>query len=233
MMARWAKMVEWGHLLLPIHLIMFSRLMPQEGKFFDLFDAHAEQMVQGSRALLNMLNAFNRSGEEAVTQCGLVDEAEGRGDEIKNETISQLHKSFITPLDREEIHQLCTGFDGILDLIQDIAHTISVYDVRHITDDAIRLSELIVGCTEYLKQMVFLLRSMDNAREILDLHNKVDALEYEADQIMRKAISHLFRDEPDVRELIKFKAVYELLELVTDRCEEVAIVIEGIVLENS
>ena len=212
---------------------MFSRLMPQEGKFFDLFDAHAEQMVQGSHALLNMLNTFNHSTTQADSQRALVDACEERGDKIKAETLQQLHKSFITPLDREEIHQLSTGFDGILDLIQDSAHTISLYNIRHVPEEAIRLSELIVGCTEYLKQAVFLLRSMDNASEILAFCNKIDGLEYQADQIMRGAISRLFRDEPDVRELIKFKAIYELLEVITDRCEETAIIIEGIVLENS
>lgn len=212
---------------------MFSRLMPQEGKFFDLFDAHAEQMVQGSHALLKMLNTFNHSATEADSQRALVDASEERGDKIKTKTLRQLHKSFITPLDREEIHQLSTGFDGILDLIQDSAHTISLYNIRHVPAEAIRLSELIVGCTEYLKQAVFLLRSMDNASEILAFCDKIDGLESQADQIMRGAISRLFRDEPDVRELIKFKAIYELLEVITDRCEETAIIIEGIVLENS
>lgn len=207
--------------------------MPQEGKFFDLFDAHAEQMVQGSRALLDMLTTFNQSNVEADRRCTLVDEAEDHGDKIKAETMRQLHKSFITPLDREEIHQLSTGFDGILDLVQDVAHTISLYNIHHVTNDAIRLSELIVGCTERLQKAVSLLRSMDNASQILGFCNEIDTLEYEADQVMRDAMSRLFRDEPDVRELIKFKAVYELLELVTDRCEDVAILIEGIVLENS
>lgn len=212
---------------------MFARLMPQEGKFFDLFDAHAEQMVQGSRALLEMLNTFNHSSAEADGQRALVDAAEDRGDQIKAETMRQLHKSFITPLDREEIHQLSTGFDGILDLVQDVAHTISLYNIHHVTNEAIRLSELIVSCTECLQKAVSLLHSMDNANQILGFCNEIDTLEYEADQVMRDAMSHLFRDEPDVRELIKFKAIYELLELVTDRCEEVAIIIEGIVLENS
>ena len=207
--------------------------MPQEGKFFDLFNAHAEQMVQGSRTLLSMLRVFNQSDEEAARQCNLIDEAEDRADKIKIETMRQLHKSFITPLDREEIHQLSNCIDGILDLIQDVAHTISLYNIRHITDEAIRLSELIVGCAGRVQKAIALLHSMDNVVEILKLCNEVDALEYEADQVMRGAMSRLFRDEPDVRELIKFKAVYELLELVTDRCEDVAIIIEGIVLENS
>ena len=207
--------------------------MPQEGKFFELFNAHAEQVVFGSRTLLELLTVFNHSDEEAAKQCDVIDEAEDRADRIKHETMRQLHKSFITPLDREEIHQLITGLDAILDLIQDSAHTISLYNIRHITAEAVRLSELILGCAERVQKAVSMLPSMDNAPEVLKLCREIDQLESEADREMRGAMSRLFREEPDVRELIKYKAIYELLETVTDRCEDVANLIEGIVLENS
>ena len=207
--------------------------MPQEGKFFDLFNAHAEQVVLGSKTLVNMLTVFNQSDEEAAKLCDLIDEVEGQADSITHETMRQLHKSFITPLDREEIHLLITNLDGILDLIQDAAHTVSLYNIRHITAESIRLSELILACAERVQKAVRLLHSMDNAVEILKLCHEIDQLESEAYREMRGAMSRLFRDEPDVRELIKFKAIYELLETVTDRCEDVANIIEGIVLENS
>ena len=207
--------------------------MPQEGKFFELFNAHAEQVVFGSKTLLSLLTVFNNSDEEAARQCDIIDEAEDSADRIKHETMRQLHKSFITPLDREEIHQLITGLDAILDLIQDSAHTISLYNIRHITVEAVKLSELILGCAERVQKAVFMLPSMDNAPEILKLCREIDQLESEADREMRGAMSRLFREEPDVRELIKYKAIYELLETVTDRCEDVANLIEGIVVENS
>lgn len=207
--------------------------MPQEGKFFELFNAHAEQVVLGSKTLVNLLTVFNHSDEEAAKQCDVIDEAEDQADRIKHETMRQLHKSFITPLDREEIHQLITGLDGILDLIQDSAHTVSLYNIRHITAEAVRLSELILACAECLQKAVFMLPSMDNAAEILKLCREIDQFESEADREMRGAMSRLFREEPDVRELIKYKAIYELLETVTDRCEDVANLIEGIVVENS
>ena len=145
----------------------------------------------------------------------------------------QLHKSFITPLDREEIHQLITSLDDILDLIQDVAHTVTLYDVKKVTAEAVTLGNICRSCCERVKAAVALLRSMDNGAEILKICFEIDQLESEADDEMRGAMSRLFREEPDVRELIKFKAIYELLETVTDRCEDVANLIEGIVLENS
>jgi predicted phosphate transport protein (TIGR00153 family) len=207
--------------------------MPREGKFFELFNSHAELVVRGATSMVDLLTVFNRSDEEAAKQCEAVDLAEKAADKITHETMRQLHISFITPLDREEIHQLITNLDSILDLFQDAAHTVTLYNIRHITPQAIRLSELGLACAERIRAAVQLLPSMDNGPQILKLCREVDELESEADREMRAAMSGLFRDEPDVRELIKYKAIYELLETVTDRCEDVASIIEGIVLENS
>jgi uncharacterized protein len=212
---------------------MFARFMPQEGKFFDLFNAHAEQIVEGSHTLVALLLAHNDSEEAALALCDAIDVIENRADGITHETMRQLHKSFITPLDREEIHQLITAQDDILDLIQDVAHTLTLYDVKHITPEALRLGELCRSCCERVRAAVALLPSMDNGPQILKICHEIDQLESEADREMRGAMSRLFREEPDVRDLIKFKAIYELLEVVTDRCEDVANIIEGIVIENS
>ena len=212
---------------------MFARFMPQEGKFFDLFNSHAEQVVLGSQALVALLSVINESDSEAAKQCEIIDTIENRADSITHETMRQLHKSFITPLDREEIHQLITRLDDILDLIQDVAHTITLYNVNRITVEAISLGELCRSCCERVRAAVALLPSMDNGAQILKICHEIDQLESAADREMRGAMSRLFREEPDVRELIKFKAIYELLETVTDRCEDVANIIEGIVLENS
>jgi predicted phosphate transport protein (TIGR00153 family) len=207
--------------------------MPREGKFFDLFNAHAEQVVLGSQALAGLLTVFNDSDEKAEKQCDLIDIVEKTGDKITHETMRQLHKSFITPLDREEIHQLITSLDDILDLTQDAAHTVTLYDIRHITPEAIKLGEIGLQCAERVRAAVGLLTSMDNGPRILELCREIDELESAADREMRGAMSRLFREEPDVRELIKYRAIYELLEMVTDRCEDVANIIEGIVIENS
>ena len=212
---------------------MFSRFMPKEGQFFDLFNAHAEQMVLASEALVALMNARNVSEEEADRHRETIDKAEHTADTITHETMRQLHTSFMTPLDREEIHQLSTGLDDIIDLVQDVAHTVNLYNVRHITAEAVNLSVLCRSCCERVRAAVQLLTSMDNGPQILKICHEVDQLESAADREMRSAMSKLFREEPDVRELIKYKAIYELLEVVTDRCEDVANIIEGIVLENS
>ncbi|MBI2960221.1 MAG: DUF47 family protein, partial [Betaproteobacteria bacterium] len=139
----------------------------------------------------------------------------------------------ITPLDRNDIHQLITNMDDILDLIEDSAQSISMYDIRAVTPDARRLAEICVGCAEKVKAAVEQLSNMRNAGAIMEICGEIDKLESEADHLMRAAMAKLFRDEPDVRELIKLRAIYELLEEMTDRCEDVANIIEGIVLENA
>ena len=158
---------------------------------------------------------------------------EKQADKVTHATLDALHKTFITPLDRDDIHQLITRMDDILDLLEDAAQTISLYDIKTITPEAKRLAELCLACTEKVKAAVALLHNMDNSREILAICQEIDRLESDADHVMRAAMSKLFREEPDVRNLIKLKAIYELLETVTDRCEDVANIIEGIIVENA
>lgn len=207
--------------------------MPQEGKFFDLFNAHAEQVVLGGKALVGLMSVLGKSEEEAARQCESIDVIETRADKITHDTVALLHKTFITPLDRDEIHQLITRLDDILDLIQDAAQTVALYDIRRATPEALNLAEIVASCCDRVRSAVALLHNMDNAAAILKTCQEIDRLEADADRVMRGAMSKLFRDEPDVRQLIKYKAIYELLETVTDRCEDVANIIEGIVLENS
>ena len=148
--------------------------------------------------------------------------------------IELLHKTFITPLiASDDIHQLITKMDDILDLLEDAAQTISLYDIREVTPEAKRLAEFSLACAEKVKEAVALLPNMNNSRMILTICEEIDRLESDADHVMRAAMSKLFRDEPDVRNLIKLKAIYEILETVTDRCEDVANIIEGIVVENA
>lgn len=212
---------------------MFGRFMPQEGKFFDLFNAHAELVVEGGQALVALMGALAEGKESVATHAAAIDKAETSADRITHETVAQLHKTFITPLDRDEIHQLITRMDDILDLTQDVGQSIALYDIQHATPESIKLAEVTLACCERVRSAVRLLHSMDNAAAILQLCQEIDKLESEADYVMRTAMSKLFRDEPDVRQLIKLKAIYELLETITDRCEDVANILEGIVLENS
>jgi len=210
-------------------MAMFGRLMPREGRFFELFNEHAELVVQGSLELA----ALMASGDDLERRTHNIESIEKRADRITRSTIELLHKTFITPLDRNDIHQLITKMDDILDLIEDAAQLVFIYDIRVVTAEEKKLADICVTCAEKVKSAVGMLSNMDNAAAILGVCDEIDRLESEADHVMRSAMAKLFRDEPDVRELIKLRAVYQTLETVTDTCEDVANIIEGIVLENS
>jgi uncharacterized protein Yka (UPF0111/DUF47 family) len=123
--------------------------------------------------------------------------------------------------------------DDILDLIQDVAESAMLYDLQRVTPEAQQLADLNQMCCDRVRTAVSLLPSMENADAILKICKEIDRLESDADRVMRSAMSKLFRDEADVRQLIKLKAIYELLESVSDKCEDVANMIEGVVLENA
>ena len=215
--------------------MLFGKLLPREGNFFEMFNQHAQRIVEAAHAFSNMVanygdlekrESFNRE----------VDNAERAADRITQEVNRALHKTFITPIDREQIHKLINTMDDVADLIQDSAETMVLYDVRHMTEDIVRLTNLSVKCCERLKDAVALIEKISDAataEAALKTCEEIDRLESDADRVMRSAMSRLFREEPDVREVIKLKAVYELLETITDKCEDVANLIEGIVLENS
>ena len=208
---------------------MFGRLMPREGNFFELFNAHAEHIVEGSRELVAMITSFTNVEQHAQH----IDNSERAADKVTHECITLLHKTFITPFDREQIHQLITRMDDILDLMQDVAESIVLYDIRKITPESKQLAEICQMCCERVRAAVSLLKNVKDAEAILKTCQEIDRLESDADRVMRAAMSKLFRDEADVKQLIKLRTIYELLETITDRCEDVANLIEGIVLENS
>lgn len=208
---------------------MFGSFMPKEGRFFDYFVELAECILQASRELAELMDSFDDVERRAYN----IETIEKNGDRITHAAVELLHRTFITPLDREAIHQLITNMDDILDLIEDSAQSIFLYDIRTVTPDAKKLADICVACAQKVKEAVGQLANMDKAREIMAVCHEVDRLESEADHVMRSAMAKLFRDEPDVRQVIKLRAVYELLEAITDRCEDVANLVEGIVLENS
>lgn len=212
---------------------MFGRLMPKEGKYFDLFNTHADLIMLGGKALSNLIGALVDAPEKATIYAEEIDVLEGKADDITHSTLAQLHTSFITPFDRDEIHQLINGMDDILDIIQDVAESMSLYDIHRVSPDAKLMADVTEKCCGSVQSVVKLLHSMDNAPAILKICHEINDLESEADRMLRAAMSKLFREEPDVRQVIKLKEIYELLESVTDRCKDVAGTIEAIVLENS
>lgn len=215
--------------------MLFGKLLPREGNFFELFNQHADRIVEAARAFANLVANYSDI-EKREHYNREVDNAERAADRITHEVNRMLHKTFITPIDREQIHSLINTMDDVADLIQDSAETMALYDVHHMTEEIVRLTDLSVRCCERLKDAVALIDKLSDAataEAALKTCEEIDRLESDADRVMRSAMSKLFREEPDVREVIKLKAIYELLETITDKCEDVANVIEGIVLENS
>ena len=215
--------------------MIFAKLLPREGNFFELFNQHAHHIVSAAKAFAELVTHYNDPVLRAK-YAQQVDEAENAADHITSEVNRLLHKTFITPIDREQIHSLINTMDDVADLIQNSAATMALYDVRHMTEEITRLTDLSVKCCERLRDAVMLLDKIADpavAEAALKTCEEIDRLESDADRVMRSAMSKLFREEPDVREVIKLKAIYELLETITDKCEDVANCIEGIVLENS
>ena len=208
---------------------MFGRFMPQEGRFYDYFNEHAETIVAGSRELAELMQHFDNLERRAYS----IETIEKKADRITHQTVELLHKTFITPLDRDAIHTLITTMDDILDLIEDVAHSIYLYDIKAVTPEAQKLAQICVTCAEKVCSAVKLLPKSENAADILVLCEEIDKLESEADHVMRAAMAKLFREEPNVLNVIKMKEIYELLETVTDKCEDVANILEGIIVENA
>ncbi len=214
---------------------MFAKLLPREGNFFLMFNQHADCIVDAARAFSKLVANYN-DPHLRETYNRDVDNAERAADRVTHDVNKAIHITFITPIDREQIHTLINTMDDVADLIQDSAETMALYDVRFMTDEIVRLTDVSVKCCERVRDAVKLLARIAEpavAEAALKTCEEIDQLESDADRVMRSAMSKLFREEPDVRELIKLKAIYELLERITDKCEDVANVIEGIVLENS
>lgn len=207
---------------------MFSRLMPREGRFFDRFNEHADQLVLGAQELRALLANVAELPERKRS----IERIEHQADKITQQTMQLLHQTFITPIDRDEIHQLITRMDDILDLMEDVSQCMFLYDIAAVTDEARKLADICLVSTEKVKAAVNLLSNLKNPEAILALCKEVDKLESDADHVMRAAMAKLFREEADVKYLFKMKEIYQLLESVTDRCQDVANIIEGIVLES-
>ncbi len=215
--------------------MVFGRLLPREGNFFELFNEHGQRIAEGARAFLAMVQNYADPAERE-RYAARVNEAEHAADKLTAEVHRLLHRTFITPLDRDQIHRLINAMDDVLDLLQDSGEVMSLYDLQTLSEDVLRMTEISVRCCERVQHVLTLLSRLKEpsvAESVLKTCEEIDQLESDADRVMRSAMSRLFREEPDTRQLIKLKAVYEHLESISDRCEDVANIVEGIVLENS
>ena len=192
-------------------------------------------MVEAAQAFGRLVEHY---GDAAMRQQHTreVDGAERAADRVTHEVTRLVHTTFITPIDREQIHTLINQMDDVADLLQDCAEAMALYDVHHMTPEINQLTALCLRCCERVRDAVALMaRVAEQAKadEALKICEDIDRMESEGNSLLREAMNKLFREEPDVRELIKLKAIYELLESVTDKCEDVANQIEGVILENS
>jgi predicted phosphate transport protein (TIGR00153 family) len=208
-----------------------SALMPREARFFALFNRHAQCIVDGSDAIVELVNRYSdqQRRAELIQKIG---DIERTADKVTYETVSLLHSTFITPFDRYDIHRLISTMDDILDLMQDAAESMHLFDIQVLPPASQAMAELLATCCRKVQEAVGLLSSMDNASRALALCQEIDVLESDADGVSRDGISVLFREEQDVRQLIKHKNVYEYLENAIDKCQDVANVIESVVVEN-
>jgi predicted phosphate transport protein (TIGR00153 family) len=204
------------------------RLLPREEKFFDYFDSASETMIRGIRLLKEMMRDLSNPAERARQ----IKDVEHEADHITHETVSSLHKTFITPIDRESIYALITRMDDVLDLIDSTSERVLLYKIKTSTPESMALIEVLEKAVEQVAKGISGLRDLKNSSSILSICIEINRLENEGDKTFRNALSVLFSSSYEPIEIIKWKDVYETLEEAIDRCEDVANVLEGIVVEN-
>ena len=209
---------------------MLKLLLPKEASFFVYFRELAALIVEAALEFQRLL-AAPRS--ERATHCQKIKQLEHSADEVTHKTMTRLHATFITPLEREDIHQLVKRLDDIIDFLDAAAQRIELYDVGDIPEPMVKMAAINSASAEKVKGAMAMLSDLGKANGLLDACVDINRLENEADAILRSAVAGLFKHEVDVRQLIKLKEIYELLETVSDRCEDVANVIESIVIEHS
>jgi uncharacterized protein len=205
-------------------------ILPREEPFVANFTAHARCLVDAAAALRDLMNA---APSERPAFFDLICTIEGRADGIAREVLLALHRAFLTPFDRSSIHALITAQDDAVDLIEDSVQRAALYKVTEFSPAMMELGSQIARCADLLAEAIPLLANVSaNAERILAVCDKVGKIEGEADRTLRMALADLFDQNPAAVPLIARKEIYELLEEVTDRCDDVADLIEGIVLDH-
>ena len=208
---------------------MLNRLLPRETSFFDFFERHATLTVDGAKEFLSLAT----TGLNIANKTKRIKEIEHETDVVTHQCVEALHKTFITPIDRDDIHRLITKLDDIMDFVEAASERIALYEIKDMTPECKDLADVLVRATQEVQEALRGLRDMKNAKAVLAKCIDINRLENEADGILRSAVARLFREEKDPITVIKWKEIYENLETATDRCEDVANIIEGVVLEHS
>ncbi len=202
-------------------------LIPKEEKFFQMFQEMGSIITEGANQLKNMIDDYS----DPLAAQKLIKDTEHRGDNQTHIIIKTLNKTFITPLDREDIYALASKLDDILDLIDASAQRLVMYNVEKPTTEAKQLAFIIVQCCQAVERALKHLGGKFD--DVNDCCVEINALENEADRVCREAISRLFDEEKDPINLIKWKEIYETLEKATDKCEDAANILESVVVKNA
>jgi predicted phosphate transport protein (TIGR00153 family) len=201
--------------------------MPQEPKFFDLFEKGVDNVAAASTELHILLNDFTNVQQKVAR----ITELEHKGDFITHQIMEQLHRTFVTPLDREDIASLTHGLDDMMDFMEDAANAMLLYRIGRPTKRAQELADILVDLSDELVKAVPCLRHRGEMKHILGHCVEINRLENEADSIVRFALAELFDDNP-LPDVIKWREIYEHLENAVDKGEDVANVLEGVVLKH-
>jgi len=205
---------------------LLQRLLPREEGFFDLFAKQAVNINAGANTLLKMLTHYTGVPE----QVQIVKAIEHEGDEITHSIFTKLNQTFITPFDREDIHELCSQLDDIIDLIDAAASRFVLYRVDSIRPGTLDLVKILVAACTEVEEAV---RSMETPEKALKHCIEINRYENDSDRVCRTLIAQLFDEEKDPVQIIKWKEIYEVIETAVDNCEDAANVIEGVILKSA
>jgi uncharacterized protein Yka (UPF0111/DUF47 family) len=208
---------------------MFKFLLPKEHSFFDQFDQHIQLGQEAARLFAEMLEHYN----DAPAKARRIAEVEHQADEVTHRTLAMLHSTFITPLDRDQIHALITGLDDVVDLIHGASRRMLLYGIQQPTTALKALARALVLSVDELAIAVKNLRDLRNAAVILKSCVEINKLENDGDALRDDAIASLLKNETNGVEVLKWKEIYESVETALDCCEDVANILEGVVLENN
>jgi uncharacterized protein len=203
------------------------RLLPREEKFYHLFHKQVEIISEAARLLLDGVKTGNSRLAGAATEISVL---EHKGDEVIHEVFNRLNQTFITPIDPEDIHAIASALDNVLDGIEDTSHRLVAYRIDPIPPEMILLAEMVAACA---KEMHAALTELEKNGSTMEHCIEINRIENEADRIGRSAVADLFNNEKDPIRLIKLKEVFEYLEATVDSCEDVADVLQNVVVKNS
>lgn len=204
---------------------MFS-LFPKEEDFFLLFRKQAELVRLSCDQLHEMMEKFDRLEERAKA----LKETEHRADLVTHELFERLNRTFITPLEREDIHDLASGLDDVVDAAEAIGSRLLLFRITQSRPEAVRMTAILVACARQIEQAV---ENLKNLQNLMSFSIEINRLENEADAISRQVVADLFTGQHDILDVMRWKEIYGRLENAADKCEDVANTIESIVIKNS